>query len=331
MYDGGMATLCLNETKAVMRGIVCKAYSLWAKSLLSITPIRNGGIKPMAREGVVYSLPATVWELEQQVAMETRIVQSVGLKEKISLHSFETDTDIYYDQNRTRAFMLNSELYPNFDFSYHNEAIHPNRHTKSNFFGWFDWCGLPTYDKLEVVLDRKNFVHNSVVFATFSCAWRRAENVPSEIMEMAFENFSDDDGDKLCNHVTDAVEAYLEKNTGHNVKVFASVEYQAQNTPMMMIGLTNCREILEWSQMRSPVRLRIDPAKRVAQTMRVTGKPAPRPLSESNQARLRKDLQDGHWTKRNLSLKYKCTERQISSTGAWLTKRGVAWGWEDEA
>ncbi len=308
-----------------MRSAVCKAYSLWASSLLKITPTKKG-MRSKAEDAVVYTLPAKVWELEQMVAMETRLTQSLGLENMVSLHTFESDPETYRNEQNTRAFMLNTALYPNFRFQYDNKCIHANRHAKANFFGWFDFCGLPTYDKLEVVLDHKNFVHNSVVFVTFSCAWRRSENVPSEIRDAAYDKIADDE-DKLCNHVTDAVEEYLDAHTGNGVKVFMSVEYLAQNTPMMMIGLSNCQKILDHSRkMPHPIRTRIDPTARNSQTSRADGTPRCKPLGSSALNDLREDLKTWSFTRAELATKYNCTERQVGAAGAWLTQWGEDWG-----
>ena len=79
-----MAILCLNETKAVMRGMVSKAYAVWAKTLIKITHTRNG-ITSKAEDATVYTLPSTVWELEQQVAMDSNFVTRIGLSYDLSL------------------------------------------------------------------------------------------------------------------------------------------------------------------------------------------------------------------------------------------------------
>lgn len=311
VYDRGMETvLCLNGTKALMRSVVCKAYSVWAKTLIKVTPTRKG-ISSFAEDATVYTLPATLWELEQQAAIESSFALRLGLKHKVSLHSFELDRQTYLQQNDTRSFMLdNIGLYPNFDFAYYNDEIHPNRHTKRNFFAWFDYCGLPTRQNLDVALDRQNFVTNSVVFVTFCCKWRRADSIPDEIKEAVNEHM----GSRV-----DAVVDYLNKHTGNRVKVFASLEYQAQgNSPMMMIGLSNCPDILE----KPSFHQRID---RNAPSIGV-GRDY-RPLTAGEKGELERDLRSFSFTQEELSEKYDCSARQVGSGLAWVRRYGLKGGY----
>lgn len=327
-----MAILCLNETKAVMRGMVSKAYAVWAKTLIKITHTRNG-ITSKAEDATVYTLPSTVWELEQQVAMDSNFVTRIGLSYDVSLHSFESNQEKYISQDKTRTFMLNDKtIYPNFIFSYHNDFIHANRDAKRNFFAWFDFCGIPTQDKLDVVLDHKNFVNNSVVFVTFACKWRRRDSVPAELIE----DVSSGDG-LAAEYATDAVEKYLNKRTGNRVKVFASVEYLGpgttdprKKTRMMTIGLSNCREILE----EKPTRIRIgsitpQPAKKKQDAKKITGKVTRQKAHpnifdslDSKEDTLYSDLMTCKFTRSELMEKYNCSSRAVSARLAWAKRYG---------
>ena len=318
MYDGGMETLCLNETKAAMRSIVCKVLRVWAKSLVKVTPTREKICKK-GEHGTVYTLPATIWELEQQVAFESLWATRLNISPKeclINLRSFEVKEGKYDGQNLTRSFMLNdSELYPNFSFDYHNEPIHANCEAKSNFFGWFDWTGLPTAENLEVLLDPKNFVPNSVVFATFSAAWRRTNSIPTELINDAKSRISGEQ--KLVFHTTDAVEKYLLEHTGHHVKCVVSVEYQAQQTPMMLIGLTNSRAVLDAHR---PERERLQRSeKKVGGTA----------LNDAAKNAVRADLRSCKYTKAQIMQRNNATNAQVRSVLHWLQTWGDQAGYAE--
>ena len=311
MYDGGMETLCLNETKAAMRSIVCKVHRVWAKSLVKVTPTPKK-ICTKGSHGTVYTLPATLWELEQQVAFESLWATRLCISPKeslINLRCFETNERKYDSQNLTRSFMLNkSGLYPNFVFDYHNEPIHANCEANSNFFGWFDWTGLPTSENLDVLLDPKNFVHNSVVFATFSAAWRRNDSIPTELVDDAKSRVRGEQ--KLVFHTTDAVEKYLLDHTGHHVKCVVSVEYQAQSTPMMLIGLTNSRAVLDECK---PERERLQRSeKKVGGT----------PLDITTKNAVRADLRACKYTKAQIMQRNNASNAQVRSILYWLETWG---------
>ena len=296
--------LCLNSTKALMRSMVCKSYRVWFNSLIKVTRTRSG-VATKAEDAAVYTLPASIWELEQQVATESNFASRLNLKHTISLHSFELDTATYKQQNNTRAFMLPEVgLYPNFKFSYWNSPICANEDAKRNFFAWYDFCGLPTKDKLDIVLDRKNFVNNSVVFVTFLCRWRRSESIPAEIMESVTDNMSSR---------VDAVMDYLHKNTSNKVKPFISVEYQAQgNSPIMMIGLSNSPEILSLPEHHSRMRRE--------EKCQPSESPAKRDLTKKETFELRQDIQTKNYSVEQLAEKYNCSFKQVGACKAWVKR-----------
>ena len=71
-----------------MRSMVCKSYRVWFNSLIKVTRTRSG-VATKAEDAAVYTLPASIWELEQQVATESNFASRLNLKHTISLHSFE--------------------------------------------------------------------------------------------------------------------------------------------------------------------------------------------------------------------------------------------------
>jgi len=242
-----MADICKSKEKAIVRGLVCKAFRVWSKRLVYDKFMTTKGPMLKTDNMTVYSMPANLWELEQLVADSTLELGRLDTEVKnfADLHCFETNNLIYSMEKESRSFMLNNPiLYPNFRFQYYNQGVHANDSCKSNFFGWFDWCGIPTDDKLDIVLDPKNFCNNSVVFTTFSLAWRRGENIPSDLYYQAADN----DG-QLSHYAAQAVEDYLVAHTRNGVKCFMSIEYQSskQRTPMVLVGLTTSADVWEYS------------------------------------------------------------------------------------
>jgi hypothetical protein len=304
------SVLCENETKAAMRSIVCRVYREWSRSLVKVTPTRSGTVVK-GEHGTVYSLPATLWEFEQSVAAETLWATRVQLdvaESLVNLRCFEYDPNptrkgesrrTFERQQNSRAFMLNDEgLYPNFYFNYSHEPIHENLEAERNFFAWFDWMGNPSASDLKVALDPHNFVHNSVVFVTWSASWRRTDNVPQELLDLVDSKMKD--GDKPCYHTTDAVEEYLLERTGNKVKCIVSIEYNAQGTPMMLIGLTNSRSIID---ARKPERVRI-----------------PRTSKQDAKENIRKDLRTFKYTREEIMERHNVSLGTVRAVLAWVRR-----------
>jgi hypothetical protein len=320
-----MAILCLNETKAQMRSVVAALFERWHDDIAHQRyALASGERKEKSDDCTVYTLPATVWELEQFMAdKSTNTHKWFGGDGRVDLRCFENDWAVYASQKNTRMFMDVSGLesvYSNLDFCYSPKSIHPNKHAKKNFFAWFDFCGNPSQERLDIITDRQNFVTNSVVFATFTCAWRKTETVQSDILDLATDMAGDE---ALCIVATDAVEAYINENTSNKVKCVVSMEYQAQKTPMMLLGFTNSRTEIETVR-----RMPFGPCLRY----RLNRTPAPvqpsviKELTPENKAALESDLRSKKFDgARELAEKYSITTQKVGATLTWLHRKEGHW------
>ena len=125
--------------------------------------------------------------------------------------------------------------------------------------------------------------------------------MPVEIIS-AVDSRIDERGGIMADYITDAVVDYINERTGNKVKCIMSVEYQAQKHPMMMIGFSNCVDVLK---VCNPIRSRIN---------RATPKSAKSaPLSESKKSQLASDLKYFRFTRDELCDMYKCTPAQVGA------------------
>lgn len=313
-----MGTLCVNRTKAQVRTVVASTFDVWYNDIANQTFFLKDGTPELHSDNsTVYTLPATVWEIEQFIAERTYATRRWNRgKGRVALHCFENDWAVYASQKDTRMFMGQEgehPLYPNLDFHYHHLGIYPNEDCTRNFFGWFDFCGNPTQERLDIVTHPKNFVHNSVVFATFPCAWRLRDTVQPDILDTALDLAGDDD--ELCNHATDAVEAYMEKHTGNKVKCIVSMEYQAQRTPMMLLGFTNSREIISTIPFECRHRKeRTTPSKPSRPSVKLTAE---------KKSSLQQDLRvRSYRCSTELAEKYQISVYDVGTTLSWMKRRG---------
>ena len=316
-----MAILCLNETKAQMRSVVAALFERWHDNIAHQRfTLLNGEKKKKSDDCTVYTLPATVWELEQFMADKSTNTRNWFDGEgRVDLHCFENDWAVYASQKNTRMFMDVAGLesvYSNLDFHYSPTNIHPNEHAKNNFFAWFDFCGNPSEERLDIITDRKNFVNNSVVFATFTCAWRKTETVQPDILDLATDMAGDE---ALCVVATDAVEAYINENTSNKVKCVVSMEYQAQKTPMMLLGFTNSRaefEAVRQMPFGPCLRYRLNRNTPAAQPSVI------KELTTENKVALENDLRSKKFGgPRELAEKYSITTQKVGATLTWLHRK----------
>ena len=312
VYDLGMATrnaeqLCDNRTKAEYRMWVLKAYHIWLRGLIHVTTTRSGR-KCVVDPATIYSLPATLWEFEQFIAGESLSIEVLKTTREtlIELYSFERDWPVYAAQKDCRSFLLNDKtLYRNFQSHYVHGDIPANRHAKSNFGAWYDFCGNPIKRHLDIAIAPQNFKHNSLVFVTFDANVQAGIKVcPAEIQEFV-KHRRNTQGGKICDHITDATVEYINNHTGNKVKCIMSVEYQAQLHPMMLLGFTNSQEVLESCTPRH---------ERTDRYSTPTGKNKALPMTQNDKKELRADLRSGAFTQTELRERYNCTNGQIGGT-----------------
>ncbi len=320
MATRNASNLCKNQVKAEYRAWVLKAFNIWLGSLFKFTRTSNGA-NCKVDSATVYSLPATIWEFEQFLAGESLLMTRLGGGE-VNLHCFESDWPTYAAQKNSRSFMLNDKtLYRNFNFNYSHDEIPVNAHAKSNFGAWYDFCGNPTQKLLDIAIAPQNFKHNSLVFVTFDCNVQAGIQVlPVEIQNFIITRM-EKQGGIIADHITDAVVHYINENTGNKVRCIMHVEYQAQRHPMMLLGFTNSRQVLEDC---GEVKNRISREKK---SNTVATK---RTLNEREKKQLRSDLKSFKFTRHELMEKYNCNSKQVGAQLTWVDRYGDIGGYADD-
>lgn len=306
MATRNASNLCKNQTKAEYRACVLVAFHSWLGSLYKFTRTSKGA-NCKVDSATVYSLPATVWEFEQFLAGESLLMTRVGGQAEINLHCFESEWATYAAQKNSRSFMLNHKaLYRNFNFNYSNDLIPVNEDAKSNFGAWYDFCGNPTPKLLDIAIAPQNFKFNSLVFITFDCNVQAGLKVLPVEMQGFIAKRMISQGGKICDHITDATVDYINAHTGNKVKCIMDVEYQAQRHPMMLLGFTNSRKVLEDCPRVSS---RISREKK--NNSSVAG--AKRELTTAEKKQIRADLKTYEYSRDELCDMYNCTASQIGA------------------
>jgi hypothetical protein len=223
-----------NKIKAVTRQVVLKQYLKFAKPIFK----KNEDL-------TAYTLPADMWTLEQQ--MVDHALYYTKTKSELNLTCFECDSDTYKYNTDSRYFMLNgSELHNRLNFEYKFDFMHRNLHAKKNFFMWADFCGCPTQERLDMVLNEKNLVTNSLIFVTFACRWRNCYTIPQTIVDMRDDLFANDlnPNGSSSHHASNAIESYMHPlMKPFGFRPIVNLEYIANQgggaTSMCVLGFSN--------------------------------------------------------------------------------------------
>ena len=235
-----------NKIKAATRSVVLSYFRKWSRPLLKKTT-----------NITAYTLPADIWELEQSMIHDV-----IDSKKMCSLYlkCFESNQKTFDKNVDSRRFMLDGvSSNDNLTFDYEKSLMHHNMHAKKNFFMWADFCGYPTKERLDMLLHPKNFVGNSLVFATFASRWRKCYTIPSQLKKMCNSMFRGSyyQSNKLAHHASNAIENYILQHNnvkGCNVFPVVNVEYMAGNgvgsTPMCLLGFSNSTDLAKFHPFR---------------------------------------------------------------------------------
>ncbi len=326
-----MAKLCVNTEKAKQRSLAAILTEVhYSDVAFNKFLMLDGTPRIKSDDYTVYSMPAQVWDFEQHMVSNARIMQEFNLKGRISLHCFENDPDIYDQENNSRIFHLAAEspLYKNLDYQYTNGNIPPNQHCKKNFCGWFDFCGWPTPDKLDVVFNKNNYVKNSLIFVTFANNWRLKDCIDPEIYSIAQRIKAEKNFEQLSDAATDAVEAYASTALPKGWKIVLSQEYQAARTPMTMLGFTNCKAVIDKVAEMEPFgclkRRKPKTTVRKSYYKKVTDYVDKKELNIVAKIKLDADLLNGNYYRDELCEKYGINAKQVSAAWNWIKRRGDA-------
>ena len=210
-----------NTVKNSIRHLVCKAYDAFAQNKIDIS---------------VISLPGSSWEFEKYVVnhkdySNTFTKNGYGLEMSL----FECNSSEYqsnlrpvatiFPHNKTSAYILSC---PN--VNYHNLYLNSdsvNKLKSKNIFAWFDFCGNPTAQNLDLINTAKG---KTVTFVfTFNTHWRSVSNLNPEILEVANQY-----------NKGYAIQCYLLRLAiDLGLSLIWSFEYVSNTNPMMTVCVSN--------------------------------------------------------------------------------------------
>jgi hypothetical protein len=214
-----------NTVKNAIRHLVCKAYDAFAQNKTDIS---------------VTSLPGSSWEFEKYVINHKAYGDTFGNVYSLQMSLFECNSQEYqsnlrpiatiFPHNKTSAYILNHS-----GVTYKNEYINADS-VKSlrskNIFAWFDFCGNPTEQNLDLIKTAKD---RTVTFVfTFNTHWRCDSNISPIVINTANEY---NKGYAIqCYLLTLAIELGL--------SLVWSFEYVSNQNPMMTICVSNDMNVI---------------------------------------------------------------------------------------
>lgn len=167
-----------NLVKNATRHLVSKAYETFTKGKKSIS---------------VVSLPGSVWEFENYVLSNRDFGFKFGGWYALDMTLVERD-EATYKRNLagsnfgTPVNSIAAYIVKQYNVSYKNEVLNES-HVKScksdNIFAWFDFCGNPTTDNINLINTATG--KNVTYIFTFNTAWRMDTNVHPELRHLAAE------------------------------------------------------------------------------------------------------------------------------------------------
>lgn len=209
-----------NEVKNATRHLIAKAYDTFAKGKSAVS---------------VVSLPGDVWQLENHIHQNFNFANIFNISYKLDMTLLEKNPVIFNIHNRGKNQILpinvtSSYLLKQEDITYKNEYLnesHINSCKSNNIFGWFDFCGNPTTENINLINTATG--KNVTYIFTFNTAWRMDTNVDSTLRYVAT---------KYNKPV--AISLYLRLLANRlGLTVVWSFEYVANHTPMISVCLSN--------------------------------------------------------------------------------------------
>ena len=169
-----------NLVKNATRHLVTKAYETFTKGKKSIS---------------VVSLPGSVWEFENYVLSNRDFGFKFGGWYNLDMTLVERDEFIFLNSlgrahsNNLPINTMAPYIIKQYNVTYKNEILNES-HVKScksdNIFAWFDFCGNPTTDNINLINTATG--KNVTYIFTFNTAWRMDTNVHPELRHLAAES-----------------------------------------------------------------------------------------------------------------------------------------------
>lgn len=210
-----------NEVKNAIRHLVTKAYEAFASNKSEVS---------------VVSLPGRVWEFETNVINHKDYSDNFGNPYKLDMQLAECDNNIYnsnlrplstlFPHNKVSVYALSRDF-----VKYYNQFLNysiVNKAKSNNVFAWFDFCGNPTTQSIELI--NTSIGKNVTYIFTFNTHWRCDTNVDRDILDFA----------KSINNKALAIHTFVEKiafNAG--LTLVWSFEYVSNHNPMITICISN--------------------------------------------------------------------------------------------
>ena len=167
-----------NLVKNATRHLVSKAYETFTKGKKNIS---------------VVSLPGSVWEFENYVLSNRDFGFKFGGWYALDMTLVERD-EVVFKRNLagsnfgTPVNSIAAYIVKQYNVTYKNEVLNAS-HVKScksdNIFAWFDFCGNPTTDNINLINTATG--KNVTYIFTFNTAWRMDTNVHPELRHLAAE------------------------------------------------------------------------------------------------------------------------------------------------
>ena len=169
-----------NLVKNATRHLVSKAYETFTKGKKNIS---------------VVSLPGSVWEFENYVLSNRDFGFKFGGWYALDMTLVERD-EFIFKNSLGQAYSTNLPIntmapyiIKQYNVTYKNEVLNES-HVKScksdNIFAWFDFCGNPTTDNINLINTATG--KNVTYIFTFNTAWRMDTNVHPELRHLAAES-----------------------------------------------------------------------------------------------------------------------------------------------
>ena len=165
-----------NIVKNATRHLVTKAYETFTKGKKSIS---------------VVSLPGSVWEFENYVLSNRDFGFKFGGWYALDMTLVERD-EVIFKRNLagsnfgTPVNSIAAYIVKQYNVTYKNEILNES-HVKScksnNIFAWFDFCGNPTSENINLINTATG--KNVTYVFTFNTAWRMDTNVDPEVRHLA--------------------------------------------------------------------------------------------------------------------------------------------------
>ena len=206
-----MTKVKYNEDKNKMRAKVVSLYNYWQ----NIAKPQNYN---------VVTLPETNFDLEQHA------ISRVNPEHRAVIHMYEKNKQVW-EANKKQVESIDNEG-DNFLSHYINGEIPPvSSFANLPTFAWYDYCGIPTTDKVENLFGE--MANKSVLIFTFANRHRRREGLHPEIKNVYSCYYRI--------HTADFFRVKLgEYNLSHELFGF---EYTSKATPMIMLAFTNCKTL----------------------------------------------------------------------------------------